>query len=271
MTEVENPYEPPAPIATKDLLDANLEHRNDHREYKMVRLGLQLFYYSLLAMIGGGLLVIFGTTVLALVSGFGAMESLLLLLPFGILCVASMLLMLVGYCMCVAAPRPNERNMAIWMLVTQFLGIALAVVSALIVSVPSDFEMALDPTIVSETQAISEAETSLLGVESIFDLLGNVLTIISSFCFVFFCKRIGQNVGSDKLVKDSLSTLYWYIAMTVCTGIFVAATPLLMTSPDDWGVVTLVLIVLFATAGLGSFFKMVMMLQAAIKTLGPSS
>jgi MFS family permease len=270
MAEHENPYEAPTILVG----NAGKTHALDkqvHSEYKLVRLGLRLFYYSIVILIASVIIMTLGVFVLAgSFDPFDDNGSVWFFIPIILLGIAALLMTLVGYCLCIAAPRRNEKSMAISMLVSQFLVIALTIASSMLFVVPEVMNGLESDEATTNSPFLSEP-SSATNAEAIFDLIGNVLSIASSFCFVIFCKRIGKNVDDAKLIKDAQSAFNWYVVLAVFTAIFFVGLATLMLNPTEMSTITMVLFALFAIIGLGAFFKMVTMLQTAIKALAPTT
>lgn len=253
-----NPFSAPAVAAAASPNQPNVQLE----QYRTVRLGVQLIYYSIAAT---ALLVIL-MVVIALVgisnpgirgnmggtglSTFGVVG----LMAFGV--VGAMLTSLIGFCMCGACPNPNERTLALASIACFFLYVGSSVLARVL-------------------SGISLTQANALTAMSV-QLLGGFAGIACLVTFCLLLKQIGRNISSQPMERNSQSAMTWFCVLiggSFLVAIFVwtyAAASSNNTSRIDglFGIFYLAFVVI---VGLTTLFKYLAMLRTSIDELKPKT
>ena len=184
-----NPFAAPSVAAAESVHLMAAEMLQPLAQYSSVRRGLQLIYYSIATV--ASLIVV------SMLIGFAASASGVspapfwfgsVLMFFGVAIIIAMLVMVVGFCMTIACPRPDEKPRAILSVVCFFLGFGISMVGNIVVM-----------------RTMSAPVASL-----VMSLVTNILYVASSVLFCLLLKRIGRNVSSNRLEQSARSLLMWY-------------------------------------------------------------
>ncbi|QEG24195.1 hypothetical protein [Mariniblastus fucicola] len=247
-----NPFATPAIATPAD----NFQPVIDLARYSTVRIGLQLIYYSVAALA----LMVISLVVLSFVVG-GMQTSgpggpppvaIITILILGLGFVIPSVTALVGFCMCAACPHPNEKSLAVMSIIAFFLNFAAAFLGGL-----------------------AAGGINVGALSTLISLIGNMAGIA---CLVFFClllKRIGKNIGSELMQKNSKSTLGWFITFIVVgIGGSFAVGVLAYAFASSRGLSGFSMLAIPLATGmlvlsLGTFFKFLSMLRSSIKELSP--
>lgn len=234
------------------------------QRYSLVRIGLQMVYYSIAAMFLMLILIVavslFGFSMLRAGPGGGPPPGLGLMglgMGLGVLgVIAAFITMLVGFCLCIATPNSNEKPLAIISVVCFFLSFGLGFVGG-IFDGPG-------------TETMS----------AIFTMVGNISSCASSVVFCMFLKRVGQNITSEVLRKSAHSALIW-ISLTFVVAIFgggllailggTGAFSINRNSEDLLAIIGIPFGLAMIVLGLGTLFSYLAMLRTGINELKPRS
>ncbi len=228
------------------------------QSYALVRTGLQLIYYSIAAMFLMAIMIVIGVSVggAAISSGTSAGPGVLfIVMGLGALGIfGAFLAMLVGFCLALAAPNPNEKPLASISVVCFVLSIGVAIGSGVL-----------------------EGMGSGLLLSGSLDVLGNILQCASTIAFCLFLKRVGENILSDSLQRAAKSALIWmgltYIVMLVggiALAVLGGTAGSFGASPGDFFALALIPFILaIIVLGLGALFTYLAMLRSGINELKP--
>lgn len=218
-------------------------------QYRTVRLGLQLIYYSIAAMAGFMILLLVSSIFL----GAGNLISAVLV---GLGFIVAALVSVIGFCMCAACPNPNEKTLAFSSILCLMINVAGTLLSSLL-----------------PVFAVNEP---LLVFSAVVSIAGSIANFVGSILFCLLLKRIGSNISSDPMKRNAQSALNWFLVLTCFVVLFVAGAFFLGTMFAGGGrpggieifigIFALVMIVL----GLITFFKFLSMLRTGINELDSS-
>lgn len=168
-------------------------------QYGTVRLGLQLIYYSIAAMVGLFVLMLVFTFAGIASGEMGLLAAIAGFVGLGI--IAAGLASLVGFCMCGACPNPNERTLAFIAIFCFVAYVAAAVLSSI-------------TPIIAQTEAGSF-------VSMLISAIGNIASIVCTIMFCLLLKRVGKNISSQSLERKSQNALISFLVFLgfCCLGI----------------------------------------------------
>lgn len=184
-----NPFATPSVVPDVNLAPSNI----DLGHYASVRTGLQFIYYSAASLVLLFILVLIMFGLIAMYSvgqnpaGNSAMDTTAVIaaLLFCVGVLGATVATLIGLCMCVASPNPNEMGFAITSVLSIFVYVGVAVLSAIFAG-----------------SGISSFAVSLLGT---------VACIVGTIAFCLLLKRIGANISSERLSKSAHAFMVWFI------------------------------------------------------------
>ena len=244
-----NPYSAPAVAGSQIVNDKGI----DLNRYATVRSGLQLIYYSVAAIAGFTIFFmvfgLFGATSVT-PGNANSTSPFLLILPMLILGLAFLvaaLAMFIGFCMCAACPMPDEKTRA-------YLTIGAFVLSFL-VSFGVGFIQSLHP-----------------GISIMLSLVAQIPIAISTTAFCLLLMRIGKNILSDNLKRQSARSLGW-LALTMgtfLTGFLALAVNSNLGNYLNFSLISVIpWTIAMVVLSLGTFFQFLHMIRTGIIELKP--
>lgn len=247
-----NPFSAPA-VAAK----ANPNHLpNIHlTQYNVVRIGLQMIYYSIVAIV---LLVILMIALMTISfqtargggPGLGTFGDIAIVLGFFVAGIASF----IGFCLCAACPNANEKTLALTSIFCFLLYVGASIFGG--------FPLAITSGLAGVILAAS------------IQIIGGLASIACSITFCLLLKRIGKNISSQLMEKAAHSAMIWFCVLIGSAVVFGFGVGALATAngPDIPGfeLIGFVFAVAFFIVGLGTFFKYLAMLRSGINELKPN-
>ena len=197
-----NPFAFPASMAVAES-DPAAEMKPPLAQYSKVRRSLQLIYYSIATLAGMLVLLLLVVFVLIAIgepegpsdsvaaSAFRGFTNLC-----GIVSLIAIVVMLVGFCMTIACPRPDERLRAISSVVCFFLSASILIAGNIFM-----MDQLYPP----------DSATAYL----FLSFVACILSFASAFLFCMLLERIGRNISSSRLEKIAGSLLVWYVILLI--------------------------------------------------------
>ena len=197
-----NPFASPASMAVAES-DPAAEMMPPLAQYSKVRRSLELIYYSIATLAGMLVLLLLVVFVLIAIgapkgpsdsvaaSAFRGFTNLC-----GIVSLIAIMVMLVGFCMTSACPRPDERLRAISSVVCFFLSVSILIAGNIFM-----MDQLYPP----------DSATAYL----FLSLVACILSFASAFLFCMLLERIGRNISSSRLEKIARSLLVWYVILLI--------------------------------------------------------
>lgn len=235
-----NPYSAPAVVAeaSQPQLLIQLE------QYRTVRFGLQLIYYSIAAVAILMILLVVSTAI-----GFGGV-TLIFTIVSGMGIFVAALVSIVGFCMCAACPNPNEKTLAFSSILCLMINVA--------------------GTLLSNLMPVFAVNETLLIFSGVASAVGSIANFAGSILFCLLLKRIGSNISSDSLKRNSQRALIWFLVLIGIIIFFVVGTSLFGAIGRGWVGAEALLVIFGLTlivSGLITFFKFLSMLRTGIDEL----
>ena len=196
----ENPYQVPETESSPNPFNADMQSLSG---YRLVRVGFQLNYYCMGIAFLTILLGVFLNSVLnagARPAAGASAGADPVIIGVSVLVLLALAGMFVGRCMCLTAPRTNERWIAIFSLVLFALSFIIPFVGGIIIGA----------TVQSHS---FNSNGMAMGVVGVLVLCGHLCNLGGLVLFLLFGRAIGYNIGSDLLVKGSHSAMTWLSIM----------------------------------------------------------
>ena len=243
-----------------------------HSAYGVVRAGMMCVFWSgVTVMVASALIIVMSILTQVVVASTSTMPQALAII-FGILTflllglfIISGLVAIVGHVMCMFAPEPDERFNAIAVGVLLLLSVIGSIVTALIAGVVIS-SVGRGPTGISQSGILTAGIGYLIGI-----IICGIMSITATFLLINFYRRVGQNIGSDQLVKASNQAMFAMIGGFIVPVILFGLLLLLGMSglgPEVVGVIALILNLLNFVFSLVIAGMMLMMIWTGIKSLG---
>lgn len=243
-----NPYAPPrvSPASAPAISAGDISLG----QYKTVRSGLQMIYYSI-GVIAGVCVVFLATAFIFAIATDGPAASGFREIFFatGLVCIVTVFVSIVGLCMTLTSPRSDEKFLATTSNVCFFLSILGGGIS---------FGMT------------GRGESAGM-------LLMLIATVAATASPIFFClllKRIGRNISNSRMQKSARSTLVWHgILFGVCIVAWVAVLFLFANRGSSFISISLINLlslgayVVILGVALTTLFKYLAMLRSGISEL----
>ena len=230
-------------------------------QYSIVRLGLQLIYYSFVGIALLMILIVAVTFVSFQIAApgrgpmWGGMFGVMTMMGLGIF--AAGIVSFTGFCMCGACPNPNEKTLAF----TSIFCFLLYFGASIFGEVPLTMSRGAAGAILSAA----------------LQIIGGLASIACSITFCLLLKRIGKNISSRSMERSAQSAMIWFcilIAGTVVfafgAGVFAAVNANGANPPTGFELGGILFALGFFIVGLGTFFKYLAMLRSGIKELNPN-